>query len=314
MIRAWEACVAFFVAAAAAYYLFQWGLAGVIHSRKIQTVPDLKGKSLAAALDMVSPLNMGLRKDAVEFDSRVPISSIVRQEPPPGTVVREGKIVKVVVSQGGETVLTPSLVGLPLRNAELLLRQAQLLLGEMSEAYSVRQEKGIVLSQDPRPEASVERNSLVNVVVSGGPAPEGVLLMPDFLRKGVGEAQEWATENQVSISVAKDMGSLFANGVILSQSPAPDAVLGSGSKVSFVVSGREKQGSEGVAPRTFSYELPKGGSQSLVRIVVVDKYGERELFNGLRKPGTRIDLPLQETGGARLKIFLNGILAEERDL
>jgi hypothetical protein len=48
---------------------------------------------------------------------------------------------------------------------------------------------------------------------------------------------------------------------------------------------------------------------------VVDQYGERELFNGTRPPGSKIDVPVPDAGaGARMKIFLNGILVEERDL
>ncbi|OGR82907.1 MAG: hypothetical protein A3J74_04835 [Elusimicrobia bacterium RIFCSPHIGHO2_02_FULL_57_9] len=87
----------------------------------------------------------------------------------------------------------------------------------------------------------------------------------------------------------------------------------SNSKISFVVSARVGKGPE-PATRNFTYQLAQGGSDSLLRIVLVDKYGERELFNGLRKPGSKIEIPLQESGGARIKIYLNGILVEERDL
>jgi serine/threonine-protein kinase len=288
---------------------------GVVHTRKTQTVPDLKGRSLSSALDQLSSLNLGLRKDGTEFDGAVPISSVLRQDPPAGTVVREGKVVKVVVSQGGETELAPAVIGLPLRNAEMMLRQSQLLLGEVSESYSLKQEKGVVLSQDPKAEASVERNALVNVVVSGGPPPAGISLMPDFQRKLVAEAREWASGAGITVKESKDMSSLFPYGTILSQEPNPDTVLSGDTKVTFVISGRPgKGGSEDAAAKNFHYELAQGGSDSLVRIVVVDKYGERELFNGLRKAGSKIDLPIQETGGARVKIFLNGILVEERDL
>jgi hypothetical protein len=84
--------------------------------------------------------------------------------------------------------------------------------------------------------------------------------------------------------------------------------------VSFVISGRSGQGVREPESKTFHYELSQGGAESLLRIVVSDRYGERELFNGLRKPGSKIDLPIQETGGARVKIYVNGILVEERDL
>jgi len=297
-----------------AYAMIQWGLEGVIHHRKTQVVPDLRGRSLSAALEMLSPINLGLRKEASEFDGSVPIASVLRQDPPSGTVVREGKIVKVVLSQGGETVLAPGVVGLPLRNAEMLLRQSQLLLGEVSEAYSLRHDKGVVLSQDPKGEASVERSSLVSVVVSAGPPPAGVVLMPDFLRKNVAEAQAWAAGAGIAVRETKDPTSLFPYGVILSQTPPPDAVLSAETAVSLVISGRAGKSPQGQAAKTFHYEIPQGSSESLVRIVVVDQYGERELFNGLRKPGSKIDLQVQETGGARARIFVNGILVEERDL
>src|SRR5471032_2429141 len=125
-----------------AFWAVNWGIEGLVHNRKTQTVPDLKGRSLAAALDALAPLNVGLRKTGVEFDASVPVSSILRQDPPAGTVVREGKTVRVVVSQGGQTVVTPTIIGLPLRNSEMMLRQNQLSLGEVSEAYSLKSEKG----------------------------------------------------------------------------------------------------------------------------------------------------------------------------
>jgi serine/threonine-protein kinase len=298
-----------------AFYMLRWGIQGVIHSRKTQTVPDMKGRSLAASLDMLTPLNLGLRKEGAEFDGSVAVSSVLRQDPPPGTVVREGKIVRVVVSQGGETVLVPAVVGLPLRNAEMFLRQSQLLLGEVSESYSLRLDKGVVLSQEPKSEASVERNSLVNVNVSGGTPPAGIILMPDFLRKNVSEARTWAQAFGLTLQESKDMSSPFTFGTVLSQNPASDFVVSAGDKVSVVISGKkDAPGRDSPAAKTFHYELSQGGSESLVRIVVADKYGERELFNGLRRPGSKIDLPIQETGEARVKIFLNGILVEERDL
>ena len=296
-----------------AYFSLNWAMEGLIHSRRTQTVPDLKGRSIAAALDQLAPLSLGLRKTAVEFDATVPISSVLRQDPLAGTIVREGKTVRVVVSQGGQTVLAPAVIGLPLRNAEMMLRQSQLALGEVSESYSLKQDKGMVLSQDPKAEASVERDALINLVISGGAPPTGVALMPDFLRKNVEEAQSWAAGAVMKLELKTDVSSLFPNGTVLTQSPAADSLLSPDAHVQLLISGR-KGAAPTVAAKTFKYELPQSGSESQVRIVVIDKYGERELFNGVRKPGTKIEVPVQETGGARVKIYMNGILVEERDL
>ncbi len=314
-VRAWEAVGVGLILAAMAFALLQWGIEGVVHNRRTETLPDLKGRSLPAALDLLASLNIGLRKEGSEFNSAVPMASVLRQDPPAGTVVREGKIVRVVVSQGGETVLVPSIVGLPLRNAEMLLRQSRLALGEVNETYSLRFEKGVVLSQEPQAEGSVERNALVNVTVCGGAPPAGVLLMPDLLRKNVTQAQSWASASGITLEVKKDKASPFPAGTILSQQPAADSSISAGARASVIVSVKSgNPGDSEPAARYFHYEIPQGSGESQVRIVVSDKYGERELFNGLRRPGSKLDLPLQETGGAHAKIFLNGILVDERDL
>ncbi len=309
-----EAALAAAALSTLAYFAFSWGLEGVIHSRKTLSVPDLRGRSIAAALDMLAPLNLGLRKEGTEFDATVAVSAVVRQSPPAGTVVRDGKVIRVVVSQGGVTVFAPNVVGMPLRNSEMLLRQGQLVLGEVSESYSLRWDKGVVLSQDPKAEASVERNSLVNLSVSAGVPPAGVMLMPDLLRKNLSDAMAWASSAGLTLAVSTDSVSLFPYGVILAQTPAADAVLPQDAKVSITISGRSKTSAGSASSRVFRYELSPGGTESLVRIVLSDKYGERELFNGLRRPGSKVEVPLQEPGGARVKIYLNGVLVEERDL
>src|SRR5262245_42845472 len=105
--RWYEITGALTLLAAFAFYMLRWGLEGAVHNRKVQIVPDLKGKPISAALDLVSPLNLALRKDSVEFNNAVPIGTVLRQIPPAGTKVREGKIVRLVISQGGETVFAP---------------------------------------------------------------------------------------------------------------------------------------------------------------------------------------------------------------
>ena len=195
----------------------------------------------------------------------------------------------------------------------MMLRQSQLALGEVSEAYSLKQDKGMVLAQYPKAEASVGRDAPINLVISGGAPPAGVALMPDFLRKSLDEVRVWAAGAGAKIEIKTDNTSLFPRGTVMTQTPTPDTVLSPDAKVSLLVSGR-KGAAPTVATEIFTYELPQSGSESQVRIVVIDKYGERELFNGVRKPGTKVEVPVSETGGARVKIYMNGILVEERDL
>ena len=298
-------------------FMVNWAFKALIHNRAEVTVPDLGRKSAMAALGLLSQKNLALRKEGEEFDSTVPVGAVIRQVPPPGTVVREGKIVRAWFSQGGESVFSPNLVGLSLRNAELLLRQSQLLLGEVSESYSLNYEKGSVMTQDPLPDENLSKNAMINVVVSAGQPPSGITLMPDLTQKTLEEAQLWASEAKVELSAQEDPASLFPNGTILSQTPKPDTALDKGSKVQITVSRRRETGQTAAVEadlRRIHYEVAQGSSQSQIRITVLDQSGEREVFNGLRAPGSKVDLSVPRGGPAKVRIFVNGMLVEERDL
>lgn len=294
------------------YFLFSWTMETVIHSRKEVLVPDISGKSAVSALQALSENNLAMKIDGYEFDESVPIGTVLRQTPDAGLTVREGKIVRVVFSQGGESVFTPNLIGLPLRNAELLLRQRQLVLGEVSESYSLKAEKGTVLSQDPKPELSVSKNTMVQVAVSAGLPPAGIVMMPDFRQKKSDEAQQWASQNSVSITLNEDPGSLFPAGTIIDQTPVPDTVVSADSKITLTVSSRS--GSAAGSDKEFRvhYEVSQSGAQRHIRVVAMGKTGEREIFNGLRDPGSKIDLSVPYGDAEKIRIFVNGILVEER--
>ncbi|MEK7722047.1 MAG: PASTA domain-containing protein, partial [Elusimicrobiota bacterium] len=222
-------------------------------------------------------------------------------------------IVRVVFSQGGESVFTPNLIGLPLRNAELLLRQRQLVLGEVSEPYSLKTEKGAVLSQDPRPELSVSKNTMVQVAVSAGLPPPGIVMMPDFRQKKSDEAQQWAAQNGLVLGMAEDPDSLFPGGTIIDQDPQSDTVVSAGAKITVTVSSRKDAVG---AERGFRvhYEVSQSGAQRHIRVVALGKNGDREIFNGLRDPGSKIDLSVPYAGAEKIRIFVNGILVEERPI
>jgi len=293
------------------YVLFSWTLETVIHNRKEVMLPDISGKSSINALQVLSENNLGMKIAGYEFNEAVPIGTVLRQTPDAGVTVRESKIIKVVVSQGGESVFTPNLIGLQLRNAELLLRQRQLGLGEVSESYSLKADKGTVLAQDPKPELSVSKNTMVQVTVSAGNPPAGIIMMPDFRQKKSDAAQQWASNSGVSLNITEDGSSLFPAGTIIEQKPDPDAVVSADSRINLTVSSRKGTSGDEREFRVH-YEVSQSGAQRHIRVVALGKQGEREIFNGLRDPGSKIDLSIPYAGADKVRIFVNGILVEER--
>lgn len=295
------------------YLLFDWSVGAVIHSRKTVLVPDLKGTTLADAITQVSALNLGIRKEGEEFNQAVPAGTIVRQNPPAGMSVRENKIVRVTFSQGGQMLVVPSVTGQPVRSAEVALRSAGFTLGEATQRYSAVVPRDYVIEQDPPGAATVGKDDvMVNLVVSRGIPPQGVCLAPSFIGKTAVEAEQWAQQNNMGVSVKHDPSSASAPGTIFRQVPAPDGdCAGVGELVVYVAGGKAPDAAAG---RTFNYEIPQGGSSRSLRLVLRDNEGETEVFKGVRDPGTKLSVPVSPRGKARMRIFVNNILVEEREL
>ena len=154
---------------------------------------------------------------------------------------------------------------------------------------------------------------MVQIVVSAGVPPSGIILMPDFKQKKMDEAYTWASDNEFTVIVTEDLASLFPNGIVLQQSPLADIIVNDKTEITFSISGRKMA----VNPEDeylIHYEISQGGAQRHIRIVAIGQDGEKEVFNGLRDPGTKIDLTVPYEGIEKIRIFVNGIMVEERRL
>lgn len=227
--------ILFAAAALAVLLAIHWAVSGFLHARQIVVVPDLTGKTLEQALDILSPLKLALAKEAVQVDENSPPGSILRHSPPAGLRVREGKTVRVTLSSGGQVVFVPDLVRVTLTEAQNRLRAAGLSLGAVTQVFSLQNENGQVVDQTPAASAVLRPNAMVDLKVSKGAPPEGVVLMPDFIDQPLSVARQWAEERKISPDVKEEMTAAFASGNVIRQTPAPDAAVSEKTPISFVV-------------------------------------------------------------------------------
>jgi serine/threonine-protein kinase len=204
------------------YFAFNIIMSTLVHSKREVVLPNVVGKSIYDAMEELSNAGFGLKKDGEEFNQNVPAGVILRQNPSAGMNVREGKLVKVSISQGGEMIYVPNLLGQTVRSADISLRYSTLVMGEVSKKYSLKVSKGTVLSQDVAAGSSVDKDSVVNIVVSDGPPPEGVILMPDFVSKNLEEAKMWAARCGIALNVTGEKNSSIKINTVLKQSPEFD--------------------------------------------------------------------------------------------
>jgi serine/threonine-protein kinase len=203
-------------------FAFNVIMGALVHSKKEVVLPNVVGKSIYDATEELSNAGFGLKKDDEEFNQNVPAGVILRQTPSAGMNVREGKLVRVTISQGGEVIYVPNLVGQTIRSADICLKCSTLVMGEVFKKYSLKAGKGTVLSQDIAPGSSVDRDSVVNIVLSDGPPPEGIVLMPDFVNKNLEEAETWATHYGIALNIVAEKISSIRTNVVLRQLPEAD--------------------------------------------------------------------------------------------
>jgi serine/threonine-protein kinase len=210
----------------------------LIHSRKEINVPNLVGKSLYDSLDELFKIGSGLIKDGEESDQNVPAGTILRQSPQAGMLVREGKTIKVIISRGGEIVYMPNLVGQTIRSADITLRHLTLVMGEVERKFSTTVEKDYVISQDIEPGQKIDKDSVVNIVVSEG-APEGTIIIPNFVNQNIEEAKIWALKNNVNMDIKTERNQNVENNTIINQYPQPDTNVTNAKYITLTVSASE---------------------------------------------------------------------------
>jgi len=287
----------------------------VVHQKKEVMVPDLTGKTVGQALQILSDQDIYIKKVGEQYNENIPDGSIISQEPLPGSVVKEGKVIKVIISSGGQVILVPQLVGRSLREAKILLRQAGLVLGEETGSYSEEIKKDFVIAQDPSPEEIVTRGSMINLVVSLGPAREAeVPLMVNLIGQNIRSAQKILRDANLPLGEIKEtVNDSVPEGTILKQEPDPGEIIDENTIVNLTVA-KKSEVHKIIREATVYYEVSQGVLDKDVLIVVVDGQGEREVYHRMHSPGTKISLPIQVLGKAKARIFVNSILVREIEL
>lgn len=289
-----------------------WVLGALVHTRKEVKVPDITQKPVTAALNALAGANLALKQAGVEFAEGVPPGSVLRQIPSAGSTVREGRVVRVWISQGDEMVFVPAVEGLELRAAQLAIRQAGLQVDKVENAFSLTVDKGLIISQKPKADSMLTRGEKVSLTLSNGQPPASVILVPDFRNKKLAEATLWASQQNINLTVKEDAKSPFPYGTIASQTPGADSEVAPNAALEVVVSRRPA----GEDEKTYHlhYELPQGKKPMRIRVVISDDNGEREVINESKQPGSKVDLEIPYNGSATFRILSDGILVREREI
>lgn len=211
----------------------------VVHRGETCAVPLLIDLSLQEADSLLAEAGLNLQVWAEEYDPVKPPGTILSQIPPPNTKIREGRTVKIKVSKAEEAVIVPKLKGVSIRQAELLLAQSGLALGEISWVPSDSFPKDVVIGCNPLSGVSVPSGLSVNLEVSLGIETDTVMV-PDLVGMNLEESKKILRE--IGLQIGKTTFKLnedFLPGTVLKQSlPAGERII-RGSEIELEVSATE---------------------------------------------------------------------------
>lgn len=145
---------------------------------------SLVGEPIDTALVQLS--SNGLNVDRTDvYDEAQPAGTVLSQDPPPGTELKEGSTVALTVSLGPPPVGVPDPGGKALSQVTQEFAALGLKVGDIKRVYDENWIQDTVLSTAPGTPAQVPKGSSVGLIVSDGPAPRTV---PDGLVGGTYDA------------------------------------------------------------------------------------------------------------------------------
>jgi beta-lactam-binding protein with PASTA domain len=131
-------------------------------------VPSLKGKTVRDAKFALERNNLSIGTITYVLNDSFPTNTIIDQVVQPGTMLRRGARVSVIVSQGAsvDRVAVPDVIGKPLTEAGRILANHGLKIGTVNYQPSQTLLPNTVLDQFPRPGEFVEHGLKVDLFVA----------------------------------------------------------------------------------------------------------------------------------------------------
>ena len=282
-------------------------------NREGAVVPDLVGKDVVTALEVVNKQGLNLKIVERALNASAPTNHVVSQEPRAGSWVKPQGVIRVVVSRGVSEAVVPAVRGLPWREARVTLERYGLRVGEVTRIHSDRVARDTVIAQSPPAEAKIIKGGTVTLLVSDGTWPVGYV-MPDLRSIPQYAANEIAASvglrvEKVSYSDQPDARA----GTVINQHPAPGNRVVGGQGVALVLAKQEATPATRVGTFTvFEHRVPQGSGPRRVQIVVANAEESRQVFDEVREAGSEVRLLVRVKGETFAKVYYDGVLVEEK--
>ena len=276
-------------------------------------VPDVQGKELTTALIELQVKELYPRLNLRYTQSSADKGLVLEQTPPPGTIVKAGRRIQLVVSQG---VLVNTLESFLGRNVDEVRMDLQAMVSAqgipvpqlitlkepLMYEYSL-EPAGTILQQRPESGTEISGPTMVELVVSRG-AENTMVRLPNLEGLSLDDALEQI--GRTGIDFVFSLRALRAGEkpeTVVLQNPSGDTLSAFDARVALTLSAPE-QVNENEVFGLFVYEMAKNPYPLLVRLESIQPNGERQRLLSVQYLGGRLTVPYHQPAGSVLVLSM----------
>lgn len=167
-------------------------------------LPNIVGMTIADAEPVLQEGNLQMEITSEEYHPDKPTGTILTQFPTGGTKVKEGRIVKVVISLGQKSVEVPDLRGFSIRQARLNLEAVGFHLGDLEWTLADSLPEKVVVFSYPRAGTLIPYGSAIDLMVNRGPYQKTVFV-PRLIGLSLSEARMRLEEKGLKVGLVTQM-------------------------------------------------------------------------------------------------------------
>jgi beta-lactam-binding protein with PASTA domain len=262
-------------------------------------VPDVRGKELTQALLELQVKELYPRLHLRYSQTSTDRGLILEQEPKPGTIVKAGRRIRLVVSQGVVINKVENFIGRYVDDVRMDMLTVYTTSGNLPlltikdplmYEYST-EAAGIILAQKPEPETDISGPITMEFVVSRG-RERTTITVPQLTGLGYTQALELISNTGINFEfdLVERTGNERSETVIL-QSPAANSTVPVNSIVRLTVTSPERLPDEGEVFGLFRYTIPPNPYPLTVRLDALLPSGERIRLFTIDYPGGVFTVP-----------------------
>lgn len=285
-------------------------------------MPNVVGMSKEEAQKEVEAAKLVFEVEKEEYHKEVPEGFVISQDPTymeRFNKVKEGSIVKVVISKGQEKATVPNVKGKEKDEAIKLIEEAKL-KAEIIEETSKTVKEGFVISQETDPDTEVFAGDTVKLHVSTGTGIKEVSVV-SVIGQSEANAKKTLEGLGLKVNVAYEEDSSKDNGVVLKQSLDTGKVVDEGTTITITVNklAEMKQGTVKVNLKSllnYTPEKDEDGKEVVEKTSVKIMVGEDTIYNekSVAKTKTDISATFSAKGNVTIKVYENEILKGTKEI